>query len=59
MIVLALRLRHGAVSKVKAVSRKPNILWNTLRRTPHKSTDAVISIYNPKGDNSPLEILGC
>ena len=25
------------------------------RRTPHKSTDAAISICNPHGDNSPFE----
>ena len=30
-----------------------------LWQTPHKSTDAAISIYNPQGDNSPLESQGC
>ena len=40
--------------------QKDQILYGIHgRKTPHKSTDAAISIYNPQGDNSPFEGLGC
>ena len=40
--------------------QKDQILYGIHgRKTLHKSTDAAISIYNPQGDNSPFEGLGC